>query len=509
MRIQHNISAINTARQLSVNDNAISKNLQRLSSGYRINSAADDAAGLAISEKMRSQINGLNQAENNAEDGISLVKTGEGNLNETTSILQRMNELAVESSNGTYQNGTDRANLNKELDALKTEIDRISTSTNFNQINLLDGSLTNEGATVTDASFVTVTNVGSGEAATKATFTLDLSKVNNGDKITLNGTEYTFDNTIDANGTNTISIKTPANIAANIATAAGATADGNVFTVTTASANTGATSSVDGLVTSNTAGKDAVAGENASFFIDFSGKSVKDLIGTTLNVNGTVYEFTTSAAPTQQGNTAVNLGGITAEDEKAGTDTAKIAQAFQNAVGSSSDWDIGIGDGKDAEGNTVINSKITYEAKEAGKQNIDVRHGNADGITFQIGSDATADQRVNLTVADMSTKGLGLESISIASKQDATDAITKIKNAINTVSGTRSDFGALQNRLEHTVNNLSTTSENLTSAESRIRDVDMSSEMVEMTKNQILSQAATAMLAQANTQPQGVLQLLK
>jgi flagellin len=263
------------------------------------------------------------------------------------------------------------------------------------------------------------------------------------------------------------------------------------------------------LVTSNTAGKDAVAGENASFFIDFSGKSVKDLIGTTLNVNGTVYEFTTSATPTQQGNTAVNLGGITAEDEKAGTDTAKIAQAFQNAVGSSSDWDIGIGDGKDAEGNTVINSKITYEAKEAGKQNIDVRHGNADGITFQIGSDATADQRVHLTVKDMSTKGLGLESISIASKQDATDAITKIKNAINTVSGTRSDFGALQNRLEHTVNNLSTTSENLTSAESRIRDVDMSSEMVEMTKNQILSQAATAMLAQANTQPQGVLQLLK
>ena len=399
MRIQHNISAINTARQLSVNDNAISKNLQRLSSGYRINSAADDAAGLAISEKMRSQINGLNQAENNAEDGISLVKTGEGNLNETTSILQRMNELAVESSNGTYQNGTDRANLNKELDALKTEIDRISTSTNFNQINLLDGSLTNEGATVTDASFLT-------------TFT------------------------------------------------------------------------------------DGGTDSKAIFSLDFANKSGKDLIGTTLNVSGTVYEFVTSGGSAKTGNTAVQISG----SDTGNSIAKKLATAA--TAGDYTATAIDAGD--------TTTTAVDFTAGENGvKGYADVRHGSADGITFQIGSDATADQRVNLTVADMSTKGLGLESISIASKQDATDAITLIKTAINTVSATRADFGALQNRLEHTVNNLSTTSENLTSAESRIRDVDMSSEMVEMTKNQILSQAATAMLAQANTQPQGVLQLLK
>jgi len=532
MRIQHNISAINTARQLSVNDNAISKNLQRLSSGYRINSAADDAAGLAISEKMRSQINGLNQAENNAEDGISLVKTGEGNLNETTSILQRMNELAVESSNGTYQNGTDRANLNKELDALKTEIDRISTSTNFNQINLLDGSLTNEGATVTDASFVTVTNAGVDGDGTAAKVTLDLSAFDGnaayGNTITIDGAKYQFGATGDTAAGGATLIELGANdtaakatsasdVASKLATALststtnyGVSVDGTTFTFTakehgSKSDLTTEFVGIDGATVSTIDGTDDTnTPAAAEFSIDFSGKRVKDLIGTTLNVNGTVYEFTTSATPTQQGNTAVNLGGVTAEDEKAGTDTAKIADAFKTAVGSSTvgvdgeSWNVG---GDDA--------KVTYTADAVGKKTVDVRHGNADGITFQIGSDATADQRVNLTVKDMSTKGLGLESISIASKQDATDAITKIKNAINTVSGTRSDFGALQNRLEHTVNNLSTTSENLTSAESRIRDVDMSSEMVEMTKNQILSQAATAMLAQANTQPQGVLQLLK
>jgi flagellin len=141
MRINHNIAALNANNRLKLNDTAISKNLQKLASGYRINSAADDAAGLAVSEKMRAQINGLNQAIDNAENGISLIQTAEGGLNETESILQRMNTLAVESANGTYQDETDRANLNKEIEALKSEIDRISTSTNFNQINLLDGSL--------------------------------------------------------------------------------------------------------------------------------------------------------------------------------------------------------------------------------------------------------------------------------------------------------------------------------------------------------------------------------
>ena len=405
MRIQHNISAINTARQLAGNDNAISKNLQRLSSGYRINSAADDAAGLAISEKMRSQINGLNQAENNAEDGISLVKTGEGNLNETTSILQRMYELANESSNGTYQDGTDRKNLDKELSALKTEIDRISTSTNFNKINLLDGSISNKGTAITDAAFYTTTAGVQDSAA--ATFTLD-----------------------------------------------------------------------------------------------FAGKTGKDLIGKTITLNDKTYEFTTDSTliNSKSGNTAVSI----ATDAKA----ADIATAFASAA-ASVDGDTATGDYSAS--TAADSSMVTYTAanKAVAIKAVDARMGNAAGIVFQIGADDSKDQRVSLNVDDMSSKGLGVDDVSIGSQPDAQAALKKIQDAIDTVSSTRADFGALQNRLEHTVNNLSTSSENLTSAESRIRDVDMSSEMVEMTKNQILSQAATAMLAQANTQPQGVLQLLK
>jgi flagellin len=459
---------------------------------------------------MRSQINGLNQAENNAEDGISLVKTGEGNLNETTAILQRMNELANESSNGTYQNGTDRENLDKELEALKTEIDRISTSTNFNKINLLDGSLTNEGATITDASFFTVTNAGSAATASvAASFTLDLSKVSNGGTISLNGTTWTFDDTASTNDTTNHKIGidglTVGGLATGIASAAGGTAGtpvGNIATITVddAGANSGASSTVSDLVKSNSVGKDEIDATAATFSIDFANKSGRDLIGTTLKINDKIYEFTTvdaggnaTAAKGAASNTAIGI----AADATAGDIAAKLV----TAVGSDATYDT-----VEATGGAV---NFTYAATGIPTTPIDVRHGSAEGITFQIGSDNSADQRVSLQVKDMSTKGLDIDKISIGSQPEAADALDKISKAINTVSGTRADFGALQNRLEHTVNNLSTTSENLTSAESRIRDVDMSSEMVEMTKNQILSQAATAMLAQANTQPQGVLQLLR
>lgn len=532
MRIQHNISAINTARQLSNNDNAISKNLERLSSGYRINSAADDAAGLAISEKMRSQINGLNQAENNAEDGISLVKTGEGNLNETTAILQRMNELANESSNGTYQNGTDRDNLDKELEALKTEIDRISTSTNFNKINLLDGSLTNEGATITDASFFTVTNAGSAEVTGQAaTATFDFTTFATGTplvgtKIKLEGTEYTF--VTGSAGTNQISLGaddpaaaalTAGGIASAIESAFSSdpnydvTADEGTVTFTQSTPTDASVTDLAGVFGAGTSGVAApdltagVAAKSASattFKIDFAGKTGRDLIGTTLKINDKIYEFTTvdaggnaTAAKGAASNTAIGI----AADATAGD----IATALQTAIGADSKYEkSGGANGVDVNGSVV---NFTYASVPATPT--DVRHGSAEGITFQIGSDNSADQRVSLQVRDMSTKGLDIDKISIGSQPEAADALDKISKAINTVSGTRADFGALQNRLEHTVNNLSTTSENLTSAESRIRDVDMSSEMVEMTKNQILSQAATAMLAQANTQPQGVLQLLR
>ncbi len=275
MRIQHNINALNSLRQLGTNNSATGKNIEKLSSGFRINRAGDDAAGLAISEKMRGQIRGLEQAQQNANDGISLIQTAEGGLNETHAILQRMRELAVQSANGTYQDSVDRENLQKEVSALSSEIDRIASATHFNKIQLLDGSM----------------------------------------------------------------------------------------------------------ATTN--------------------------------------------------------------------------------------------------------------------------------LKFQIGANGNTDQTVTLSVADMSSSGLGLKDITVAGQDSANAAIATIDKAINDVSGTRADLGALQNRLEHTVNNLGVTSENLTAAESRIRDVDMAKEMMQYTKNNILTQAAQAMLAQANQQPQGVLQLLQ
>lgn len=275
MRIQHNISALNAHRQLGSNQSAIGKNLEKLSSGYKINRAGDDAAGLAISEKMRAQIKGLETAQKNAQDGISLVQTAEGALTEVHSMLNRMTELATQSANGTYEDAVDRTNLQSEVNSLISEIDRIAVSTNFNGKKLLNGSLS----------------------------------------------------------------------------------------------------------------------------------------------------------------------------------------------------------------------------------------GTANVLKLQVGD--TADQTISVEVKSMKASGLGISGLSISGQGNANTAIATIKTAINKVSSTRGDLGAIQNRLEHTINNLGVTAENMTAAESRIRDVDMAKEMMEFTKNNILSQAATSMLAQANQTPQGVLQLLQ
>ena len=394
MRIQHNIMALNASNRLKANDSAISKNIAKLSSGYRINSAADDAAGLAVSEKMRSQINGLNQAQDNAQNGISLVQTAEGGLNETSAILQRMNTLAVESANGTYQDGTDRANLQKEIVKLQNEIDTISTSTNFNQINLLDGSL---GYAISTGAFTSVSGV-----------------VIDGGNLA-SGTAFTV--TIGTNG---------------------------VLSVSTAAPVTGLSLTAVGVTLANGAG---------SYTIKAT--------------------FTPDTTPTT---------GTSAADIAAYTGLTSIS--FR----TNSDY--------------VLNS-TTAQAMTI------TTSGTNKGLSLQVGSDNKADQRIHLAVSNLSSKGLNVDGVDISTQDKARTAIDTIKAAINAVSGTRADLGAVQNQLEHTNNNLSTMSENLTSAESQIRDVDMSDEYVQYSKNQILSQAATAMLAQANTQPQNVLTLLK
>lgn len=401
MRIQHNISALNAYRQLGTNNNAVAKNLEKLSSGYRINRAGDDAAGLAISEKMRGQIRGLDQATSNAQDGISLIQTAEGGLNETHSILQRMRELAVQSSNGTYQDDVDRENLNKEMTSLKSEIDRIASSTHFNKINLLDGSTsaTNKGTGLMGSTQVTVMST-----ATTASVAFAV------DETATKGIAVTFTDTTGAASV-TFGTKTDAN------------------TYTAEDINKAIQKAADAVLKND---------------------SATDAQKTAANIAK---------------NTTVSLSGSLTF--AAGDDASAMAATTQVAT------------------------------------------GNEGTLMFQIGANGSADQQVRLGVDDMSSIGIGVSAVSVATQDDANAAIDSIDSAINLVSGTRADLGALQNRLEHTVNNLGTTSENLTAAESRIRDVDMAKEMMEMTKNNILTQAAQSMLAQANTQPQGVLQLLQ
>ena len=396
MRIQHNINALNSLRQLGTNNTNTGKNLEKLSSGYRINRAGDDAAGLAISEKMRGQINGLEQAEQNANDGISLIQTAEGGLNETHAILQRMREIAVQSANGTYQDDVDRENLNKEVEALQSEIDRISTSTHFNKINLLDGSI--------------------GEAA-------------------------------------------------EITTTAGSVVAG--------------------------AGADSATTVN----IDFTGKTGKGVIGSSISIGDSKYEFV-KTGETAKDTTATAIQ-IDVDD-----DGAAIATAFNAGISAVTGFT------KAVDGTNTAQVNLT-ETDLTDDSTLDAPTVTDSGLIFQIGANGTSDQQVNLNVANMSSEGLGISSISVSTQEGANAAISAIDTAINSVSGTRADLGALQNRLEHTVNNLGVTNENLTAAESRIRDVDMAKEMMEYTKNNILSQAAQAMLAQANQQPQGVLQLLQ
>ena len=480
MRIQHNIAAVNAHRQLAANNTSVSKNLEKLSSGYRINRAGDDAAGLAISEKMRGQIRGLDQATNNANDGISLVQTAEGALTETHSILQRMRELAVQSSNGTYQNDVDRENLNKEVDSLKSEIDRIAKSTHFNKINLLDGNISGSE----DGMTVSSVKVGDPTPATAATATFELTTLGDAD-ITIVGKTYTLSGA-DANAQMD-------NLATQIAgdTTASVTATydsvNHVINLTNKAAGAGSISNTvsfsgtgAGAVTEVDAGTDAGTASTASTTITFADGKLGD--GNSFSVGGTIYELDGDSS-VATGHTALNMSSYTPVNGK--YNAADIATALDTAMGASAT----------ASGNAVA---ITGDVK--------VTTG---GVSFQIGANGTSDQQVTLSVDDMSTKGLGINNISIATQGNANDAIASIDTAINTVSGTRADLGALQNRLEHTVNNLGVTSENLTSAESRIRDVDMAKEMMEMTKNNILTQAAQAMLAQANTQPQSILQLLQ
>lgn len=401
MRIQHNIAALNSYRNLTGNNNAVSKNLEKLSSGYRINRAGDDAAGLAISEKMRAQITGLNTAQKNAQDGVSLVQTAEGALTEVHSMLNRMVELADQSANGTYDNPVDRANLQKEIASLKDEIDRIADSTNFNGINLLDGSLSTSTTT------------------------------------TLSGVATTTDAAVDLKFTFADKFKDKE---INV----------NLVHADKAGDNIEATVGTDGTIT--------------------------------LKMDATVNH---SASAIKEALAKANTKALTEKE-----DIAKMNSLLASATVT------GAGTTALANGNAFAGTATTTPPK--GKS-----------LTLQIGDTSKDFNQMAVSVGDMHGEALGIADIDISTQVGAQTAVDKIKSAINSVSSTRGDLGAIQNRLEHTINNLSVTAENMTAAESRIRDVDMANEMMAYTKNNILVQSSQAMLAQANQLPQGVLQLLQ
>jgi flagellin len=384
MRINNNLMAMNTHRQLGINSGAGAKSIEKLSSGYRINRAGDDAAGLAISEKMRGQIRGLNQASRNAQDAISLVQTAEGALNETHAILQRMRELAVQASNDTNTE-SDRGELQKEIDQLTKEIDRIANTTEFNTQKLLDGS--KKGLVEAEDSKATLQN--------------------------------------------------NSNVALTLGTVAADIADSFTVTIT--------------------------ATEESSNFV--SGNFNVSVVG------GNAASVTIADNQVSYGSSNIQFAEGTLKELKAG-------------------------------------ESITISVKKAVTANTDV----SDALSMQIG--ANSGQSILIGVGSMKAKDLGLrdtsgKALDITDASKATGAITQINNALESVSTERSKLGAIQNRLEHTIKNLDTSAENLQASESRIRDVDMAKEMMEFTKNNILQQAAQAMLAQANQVPQGVLQLLQ
>ena len=512
MRIQHNIAALNSYRNLTGNNNAVSKNLEKLSSGYRINRAGDDAAGLAISEKMRAQITGLNTAQKNAQDGVSLVQTAEGAMTEVHSMLNRMVELADQSANGTYADEVDRENLQKEISSLKEEIDRIADSTNFNGINLLDGSLsTGKLPTFTGLDGLTKTDIAATANSTELTITGGAAAPKQGEvfSLTVNYTDangMTKEKKIELTAENATTLKDTAGnsytVSNNIEKAEMAAAfmgaissDSELSSIfsasnkddklTLTSKETGSASKiVVNKVDSNYKGISAAVvatskkGENAKVEYDFA-TMTQDKVFT---VNGEKFVFATAG---KQFGSDVNVLEIANTNPNA-DEVGKMAGMIANKLGLSDEQ---VKDG---------GTKITFSASV----------GNG-GLSLQIGDTADKFNQMTVSVGDMHAKALGISDIDISTQAGAKAAVDKIKSAINSVSSTRGDLGAIQNRLEHTINNLSVSAENMTAAESRIRDVDMANEMMAYTKNNILVQSSQAMLAQANQLPQGVLQLLQ
>ncbi len=719
MRIQHNIMAMNAYRNYNTNTSALSKNLEKLSSGYKINRAGDDAAGLAISEKMRAQITGLNAAQKNVKDGISLVKTAEGAMQEIQDMLNRMDYLATQSANGTYDNDVDRKNLQKEVDALKSEINRIADSSNFNGIKLLDGkagintsaftkfenvdgvvghdgtvpvtnwtgfheeqaaasqqnasALIDLGglnftaaaagdtvsaqfeiggatytATMTGKTAYTATDVAtalkdaivkSGSGVDKTTGTTHTAGSSSNDALKIGGNVYevTLDGsnvkltlagvgagatykqvattpnaaTNDFNDNTATQINNDLGMDVKLGTVTGSTGQSGTvvhkttdvhqavahkdeslagidLTLTEAMVKNGATIEIDGkkfyfhtegtdpAVTNATkidlsdaaakgltgdkllhyaadklseTGKTAFAGKDDRQWkigsaggakIHFeqtvksaSGKELKTQADLTSKIKinapatadkGAGVAITVDPTKVAVGNTLRFGEGddmVTLKVVESGADSSKgeinkasitgtiDAAAISSALGGKYEVSVADGTGDDADKKVItVRSKTGTTADTAAVANSKAPVVTGTGLQLQIGDTSDSYNRLAVEIGDMHTAALGIASLDISNPEGAAAAIQTVRDAINQVSSVRGDLGAIQNRLEHTANNLSVMAENIQDAESTIRDTDVAEEMMAYTKNNILVQSAQAMLAQANAVPQGVLQLL-
>ena len=515
MRIQNNIMAMNAHRSLGINNNSTAKSLEKLSSGFKINRAGDDAAGLAISEKMRAQIKGLETAQANANDGISLIQTAEGALTEVHSMLNRMTELATKSANGTMQDAVDREALQSELKSLSSEIDRIAQGTNFNGINLLDGSMGNGTTGVK----ITATNtVGTGNAnafsaevsGLPADYTVNFTTAVADDAtegVKATWTDKTLTITLTSQATDhTLTKITQDDINAALKDAVG-TPDAAKNAAVKISNDITFSADSDAATDSGTIAAAKYATAEGVSVTNVEGNSTKvELTSTKAGVNTNILDVTNDAGSAVAATTAAS-GEVTLNLDAGTAYTASEV----NQMLSESGANMTVSFEGSLKGSTLIaggsGSDATYQLGTDGTVGAGLSSGG--GLELQVGDTADSYQKVSVQVADMGVNGLGLAGIDLSTQTGAADALKTIKDAINTVSTNRANLGALQNRLEHTVNNLSVTTENMTAAESRIRDVDMAKEMMNFTKNNILSQAAQAMLAQANQQPQGVLQLLR
>ena len=487
MVVQHNMQAANANRMLGITSGAQAKSTEKLSSGYKINRAADDAAGLTISEKMRKQIRGLDKASSNAQDGVSSVQTAEGALTEVHSMLQRMNELAVQAANGTNSQD-DRSAIQDEVDQLTTEIDRVAETTKFNEIYLLkgdsDGGTKTEKLAAHDAG-LNGTLVDNGDTAT---FTVKGLK--QGGQVNIAGKSYTVDG---------MTAPTKNSIAETTAGAANATAKYTLDLADMKSTLDGtATFTIGGTdYTINVAKDDDAKAIGDKLVAALNGK-IDDGVGGQFKVANNNGSVTFTASGNGVGN-KLTAGTAYKAPENAKT-TTDIYNLMKDELATASSI------GTDTAATVTSDGKGTFTITK-GSVNV------ADSLSFNlhVGADADMTNKINVNIETMNSSYLGIKGLNVTDKTGtaATYAIDAIADAVSKVSSQRSALGAVQNRLEHTIDNLDNISENTSSAESRIRDTDMAKEMVNYSKNNILAQAGQSMLAQANQSNQGVLSLLQ